>query len=69
MSVRPRIGFPAIVVAVFFAYVILVLVRTVTGVSIPMWAFPVALALTGAASYVGAVLGTAAREKAAGSRG
>lgn len=67
MFAKPRIGIPTIVVAVFFAYALLVMVRAVTGVPIPMWAFPIALALVGAASYVGAGLGTAAREKAAGS--
>lgn len=65
MFTKPRIGFPAMVVAVLSAYVILLIVRTVGQVAVPMWALPVAVALTAAACYVGASLGTAAREKAA----
>jgi hypothetical protein len=64
---KPRIGLFLVVVPVVFAYALLVAVRAVTGFPIPMWAFPVALALVGAACYVGAGLGTAAREKAVGS--
>lgn len=64
---KPRIGFSLAAVPIMFAYALLVAVRAVTGFPIPMWAFPVALALVSAACYVGAGLGTAAREKAVGS--
>ena len=62
---KPSIGFIDVALSVIFAYVLLVMVRAVTGISIPMWVFPVAITLVGAACYVGAGLGTAAREKAA----
>jgi len=62
--VKPRIGFFDVAAVVTFAYALLVTVRVTAEVAIPMWALPAAIAVTAAAHYIGAGLGTAARAKA-----